>query len=215
LHPRRKLQEDKDESVFTARLPYLPNGQYKLYADITHESGLTQTLTNELVISSPNADRATTEPFAETDDAVSLFAPTDNSRINFPEGFHLDRDFPGELLVNQETNLVFHLTMESGGEATLEPYLGMYGHLIIENSDGTVFNHLHPLGSVSMVSQRQFAEREKAGFLANQPLDQFCTAAMPDLSFPYAFPKAGVYRLWLQTKAAGHILTGGYTLTVK
>jgi hypothetical protein len=91
----------------------------------------------------------------------------------------------------------------------------MYGHLIIENADGTVFNHLHPLGSVSMVSQRQFAEREQAGYLANKPLDQFCTAAMPTLSFPYAFPKPGMYRVWLQTKSAGKILTGGYTLIVK
>ncbi len=156
-----------------------------------------------------------TQSLAESDDAVSLSAPTDTSRVTFSEGFRLDRDFPNELAVNQETNLVFHLTTESGGEATLEPYLGMYGHLIIENADGTVFNHLHPLGSVSMVSQRQFAEREKAGYLANKPLDQFCTAAVPELSFPYAFPKAGVYRLWLQTKTDGHILTGGYTLTVK
>jgi hypothetical protein len=215
LHPRRQSQESKDETVFTTRLPDLPNGQYKLYADITHESGLTQTLTNELVISSPNTPRASVGPLAESDDAISLSVPTETSSIAFPEGFRLDRDFPGELAVNQETNLVFHLATESGGEATLEPYLGMYGHLIIENADGTVFNHLHPLGSVSMVSQRQFAEREKAGYLANKPLDQFCTAAMPTLSFPYAFPKPGVYRLWLQTKSAGKILTGGYTLTVK
>jgi hypothetical protein len=66
-----------------------------------------------------------------------------------------------------------------------------------------------------MVSQRLFAERERAGFLANKPLDQFCTAALPQLSFPYAFPKAGVYRLWLQTKVAGQILTGAFTMTVK
>ncbi|HEY3853061.1 MAG TPA: hypothetical protein VGO67_01555 [Verrucomicrobiae bacterium] len=215
LHPRRQPQESKDTNIFTYQLPSLLNGQYKLYADITHESGLTQTLTNELVIASANRATAAAEPLPESDDAISLSAPTQTSRIDFLQGLHLDRDFPGELVANQETNLVFHLVTESGGEATLEPYLGMYGHLIIENADGTVFNHLHPLGSVSMVSQRQFAEREKAGYLANKPLDQFCTTAMPTLSFPYAFPKPGVYRLWLQTKSAGKILTGGYTLTVK
>ncbi|HUD82394.1 MAG TPA: hypothetical protein VMQ67_02780 [Candidatus Saccharimonadales bacterium] len=215
LHPNRKRQETSDESVFTARLPALPAGQYKLYADITHESGLTQTLTNSLRIPSPVADPGVAEPPAESDDAVSLFPPTELSRITFPGGFNLDRAFSEELPVSQETNLVFHLTTESGAEAPLEPYLGMYGHLIIENSDGTVFNHLHPLGSVSMVSQRLFAEREKSGYLANKPLDQFCTAALPELSFPYAFPKAGVYRLWLQTKVAGQILTGAYALSVK
>jgi hypothetical protein len=215
LHPRRHQPEEKEENIFTVRLPDLPAGRYKVYADITHESGLTQTLTNELVMPSTTGSFAAAEPLAETDDAVSVTVPAETSRITFPEGFRLDRYFADTLVVNQETNLVFHLTTASGGEAALEPYLGMYGHLIIENADGTVFNHLHPLGSVSMVSQRQFAEREKAGYLANQPLDQFCTAAMPELSFPYAFPKPGVYRVWLQTKAAGRILTGGYTLSVK
>src|SRR6201999_375210 len=98
-------------------------GQYKLYADLTHESGLTQTLTNELAISSPKKTSAAAEPLAESDDALSLSAPTQTSRINFPEGFRLDRDFPAELAANQETNLIFHLATESGGEAALEPYL--------------------------------------------------------------------------------------------
>jgi hypothetical protein len=215
LHPERRQQEETNESVFTARLPALPAGQYKLYADITHESGLTQTLTNSLRIPSPVAGAGAAGPLAGSDDAVSLSPPADLPGITFPGGFRLDRAFSEALPANQETNLVFHLTTEGGAEASLEPYLGTYGHLIIENSDGTVFNHLHPLGSVSMVSQRLFAEREKAGYLANKPLDQFCTAALPELSFPYAFPKAGVYRLWLQTKVAGQILTGAYTLSVK
>jgi len=215
LHPERKPQERDDETVFAARLPALPAGQYKIYADITHESGLTQTLTNSLRLPPPDVAADLTMPMAEADDALSLAAPGDVSTLAFPGGLRLERAFSASLPVNQETSLVFHLTTENGAEAALEPYLGMYGHLIIENSDGTVFNHLHPLGSVSMVSQRQFAEREKAGYLANKPLDQFCTAARPDLSFPYAFPKAGVYRLWLQTKVAGRILTGAYLLSVK
>ncbi|HUD46945.1 MAG TPA: hypothetical protein VMR33_08945 [Candidatus Baltobacteraceae bacterium] len=215
LHPNRKREDNPDENVFTARLPALPAGQYKLYADITHESGLTQTLTNMLSIPSPVAGPGADEPLAETDDAVLLSPPSDSSTLTLPGGLRLDRAFPEALQANQETNLLFHLTTESGADAPLESYLGMYGHLIIENSDGTVFNHLHPLGSVSMVSQRLFAEREKAGYLANKPLDQFCTAALPELSFPYAFPKPGEYRLWLQTKVAGRILTGAYSLSVK
>jgi hypothetical protein len=215
LHPNRKRTQEGDESVFVTRLPELPAGPYKLYADITHESGLTQTLTNSVRIPPPVADPATNEPLAESDDAVLLSAPTESQILILQGGLHLDRAFSETLPANQETNLVFHLTTEGGEEASLEPYLGMYGHLIIENSDGTVFNHLHPLGSVSMVSQRLFAEREKAGYLANKPLDQYCTAATQSLSFPYAFPKAGIYRLWLQAKVAGQILTGAYIVSVK
>jgi len=215
LHPNRHPQEGKDATLFTTRLPELPAGHYKLYADITHESGLTQTLTNDLTIPASPSGLAANQSLAETDDAVSLAQPTVESHINFHEGFRLGRGFPDTFEANQETRLVFHLTTVSGAEAVLEPYLGMYGHLIIENSDGTVFNHLHPLGSVSMVSQRQFAEREKAGFLANKPLDQYCTSASTELSFPYAFPKPGIYRLWLQTKTAGKILTGGFQVSIK
>jgi hypothetical protein len=215
LHPNRHPQEGKDATLFATRLPELPAGHYKLYADITHESGLTQTLTNDLTIPPSPFGMATKQSLAETDDAVSLAEPSAESHINLQEGFRLSRDFPDTFAANQETRLVFHLTTESGAEAVLEPYLGMYGHLIIENADGTVFNHLHPLGSVSMVSQRQFAEREKAGFLANKPLDQFCTTASTELSFPYAFPKPGIYRLWVQTKTAGKILTGGFQVSIK
>jgi hypothetical protein len=215
LHPNRKRTDGEDESVFTGRLPDLPAGSYELYADITHESGLTQTLTNSFRIPSQATGSATDGSMTESDDATTLSAPTESVSLTLPGGLHLERAFSETLPANQETNLIFHLTTESGADASLEPYLGMYGHLIIENSDGTVFNHLHPLGSVSMVSQRLFAEREKAGYLANKPLDQYCTAATQALSFPYAFPKAGTYRLWLQAKVAGQILTGGYTITVK
>jgi hypothetical protein len=218
LHPIRKPRDpddDSEETKFTANLPSLPAGNYKLYADITHESGLTQTLTNMLTIPAEAASSRTDETLATFDDSVSLSPPVELSSMTFPGGFRLAPGFSATLQANQETNLVFQMTTADGAPAPLEPYLGMYGHLIIENSDGTVFNHIHPLGSVSMEAQRLFAEREKSGFLANKPLEQFCTAAMPELSFPYAFPKAGIYRLWLQTKVAGKILTGAYSVTVK
>ncbi|HEX4122726.1 MAG TPA: hypothetical protein VH619_19090, partial [Verrucomicrobiae bacterium] len=196
LHPKRVKEKDDDESMFKLRLPPLPAGDYELYADITHESGLTQTLTNILSIPAVAAGTGTFK-FGDPDDSVLIATPAELSRISLPGGLYLSPGFSDDLRVNQETNLVFYLTTADGTTAALEPYLGMYGHLMIEDSNGTVFNHLHPLGSISMASQRLFAEREQAGYLTNQPLDQFCTTALPELSFPYAFPKAGVYRLWL------------------
>jgi hypothetical protein len=190
LHPIRKQSEPGDESAFTVNLPSLPAGNYKLYADITHESGLTQTLTNSLSISREAVGSQVWDSFTDADDSTLLTAPVELSSITLPGGFRLTPAFSDTLRANQETNLVFQMTT------------------------GTVFSHIHPLGSVSMEAQRLFAEREKSGFLANKPLDQFCTAAMPELSFPYAFPKAGIYRLWLQTKVAGKILTAAYLMTV-
>jgi hypothetical protein len=34
------------------------------------------------------------------------------------------------------------------------------------------------------------------------------------ISFPYAFPKPGSYRIWVQTRSQGRILTGVFHATV-
>jgi hypothetical protein len=65
-----------------------------------------------------------------------------------------------------------------------------------------------------MASQRRFAERELAGYLASQSLDLLCSPASTALSFPFAFPKPGRYRLWLQIRLQGQIRTSAYTVTV-
>jgi len=34
------------------------------------------------------------------------------------------------------------------------------------------------------------------------------------LAIPYAFPKAGKYRLWVQIKRSGRVMTGAFDLNV-
>jgi hypothetical protein len=210
LHPVH-VQGMSDRAL-TTRLPNLPAGDYEIYADITHESGLAETLTNSLHLAAitNNVD----VEFSSPDDAIDLTAPQPAVATTIPGGFHLNPVIAANLRANQETTLRFDVTTESGAPAPLEPYLGMYGHLLIQHADGTVFTHLHPLGSISMAAQRLFAEREHAGYLANQPLDLLCAPATPTLTFPYAFPKPGLYRVWLQTKLAGQIRTSAYSINV-
>jgi hypothetical protein len=103
----------------------------------------------------------------------------------------------------------------------------MAGHLVLRHIDGSVFTHLHPGGSFSMAAQQLFQMRAegkaplKAAPATNDPLCRLPTSAElaaawrdtkpesgdPLISFPYAFPKAGWYRLWLQLKVKGQILT--------
>jgi hypothetical protein len=212
VHPLR--DGERKGNVFTVPLPRLPAGDYALYADLTHESGLTQTLTNMLhVAASSAADPAPAA--ADPDDSFDFDAPQPPAPMTLPGGFRLTPAFAASFKAKEETTLRFELVTDSGAPASLEPYLGMYGHLMIQRADGMVFEHLHPLGSISMAAQKLFAEREHAGYLANQSLDLLCSPASPVLSFPYAFPEPGAYRLWLQVKLGGQVRTTAYTVTVE
>jgi hypothetical protein len=213
LHPVRDTQ--LQGTSFRTRLPALPAGEYQLFADITHESGLSQTLTNVLDLPAVAAGSPPARELASPDDAFDLESPHPPAPAALDGGFRLNPDFDATFRANQETTLKFDLTTDAGAPAPLEPYLGMYGHLLIQHADGTVFTHLHPLGSISMVSQRRFAEREHAAYLANQPLDLLCAPPSRTLAFPYAFPKPGSYRLWLQAKLQGRILTFPFSVNVE
>jgi hypothetical protein len=105
--------------------------------------------------------------------------------------------------------------------------MGMAGHAMITRDDGAVFAHLHPGGTISMAAQATFLLRQPGdtvrGALGRRLAEMATsgttmadtqTAATGTLSFPYAFPKPGRYRIWIQVKRAGRILTGAFEANV-
>ncbi|WP_461052078.1 hypothetical protein [Spirosoma arcticum] len=146
-------------------------------------------------------------------------------------------------------NLKFAVADSLGKAATLEPYLGMGGHAVILRSDGSVYIHLHPVGTYSMAAEGSFVGRlaDTARTFqypdANQfrdSIDRYVTRlrTLPDaeknrilmtgmsgmnhkmpannmVEFPYAFPRAGHYRIWVQVKRNGQVLTGVFDAEVK
>ena len=81
----------------------------------------------------------------------------------------------------------------------LEPYMGMMGHAAILARDGSVFAHVHPTGSVPMAAMQ----------IANPDAEHHhAQSAASSVTFPYAFPKAGDYRIFVQVKCAGKVETG-------
>ena len=94
------------------------------------------------------------------------------------------------------------LTFRAPGE--LEPYMGMMGHAAILARDGSVFAHVHPTGSVPMAAME----------IANPGAHHHAHAAQGTVTFPYAFPKAGDYRIFVQIKRAGTVSTGAVDVTV-
>jgi hypothetical protein len=218
-------------AMFETKLPPLPAGRYRVYADIVQESGFTQTLVSTAnLTSSPTTWRQ-----ADPDDAWIIERGTgDRGR-----GTGVDTAFLADgsmmtwergadpIVVNQDARLVFAVSTPRGAPATLEPYMGMAGHLVLTRDDGAVFIHLHPAGTISLAAQETFELRQPGdtvlGALAKRLTERDRhsnearhTVASPAgaLSFPYAFPQPGKYRLWVQVKRRGRILTGVFDIPV-
>ena len=102
-------------------------------------------------------------------------------------------------------------------------------------------SHLHPAGTISVAAQETFQLRQPGDTirgLLGRRLTEMHTSREPgagsreqdphlstgapcsllpapcSLSFPYAFPQPGHYRLWVQVKRDGRILTGVFDADV-
>lgn len=159
-------------------------------------------------------------------------------------------DSPNQVLETGKLyNLKFAVADAQGKAAALEPYLGMGGHAAILRSDGTVYIHLHPVGTYSLAAESSLVNRiadtsrtfhypDAARFsdsidtyiarLKSLPAaekNKLLAASMPGMShvmktnnmveFPYAFPRAGHYRIWVQVQRNGQVLTGVFDTQVK
>jgi hypothetical protein len=199
VHPTRI-----DDRKFDASVPPLPAGKYKVYADITHESGFSQTLVSEIELPELEANAVTK---SDPDDSWSV-----STKAGSP--YLLTNGFAMRHVGTADSRLQFTVTDAQGTPAILEPYMDMQAHAIVRGHDGSVFTHLHPFGTVSMTSQQLFAKRERERF--GKPFEIVCglPARADVISFPYEFPKPGPYRVWVQVKINGQILTGVFDLTV-
>lgn len=196
-------------NAFEAALPPLPSGDYSVYGDITHESGLTQTLISKIKL----AEEFAADPAAMDPDDSWWFAPDPGEKEGNP-GATLNWVNPSSPDSGRDISLNFEVLAADGKPAPIEPYMGMWSHAVIRSRDGSVFTHLHPLGTISMAAQELFAERERAA-AAGVPIEVICGRPDRELSFPYAFPKPGQYRVWVQVKSLGRIITEAFDLTVR
>ena len=138
----------------------------------------------------------------------------------------------GSLPANQLLWFKFRLEDANGKPvASLEPYMGMAGHAEFVRSDLSVFAHVHPDGSVPMaaVELADATLAKNAAFPASSSpatteIKMPAMAAMPgmadgplapEVSFPYGFPKPGLYRIFVQVKYNGRVETGVFDAQVK
>jgi len=207
-----------DSSTFATELPPLPPGSYRLYGDVTFETGQTHTSVGSVRLTSADSAAAAGAGRSDPDDAWRVSGATTRLEDGSTMEWLADST---PLRAGKDATLRFRVRGPDGAPATLEPYLGMTAHAVIAKTDGSVFVHLHPAGTVSMAAQEVFALRDrgdttKTGHL-RLPADSAMQHAMPlasEFSFPYVFPRAGTYRVWVQVKRAGRVLTGVFDATV-
>jgi len=207
LHPVRS-----GPRAFEVAVPPLPDGHYRLYADITYETGYAATLTTAVDLNAAAGfPTATAAPTRDPDDAWSVAEPAASPAA----GPRLVLAGRPVLRAGEDVSLGFAVQDEAGGPVDLEPYMGMLGHAAIRRSDGTVFAHVHPVGTISMAAQDYFAAQAAGG---QAPMDHRMHlhhgGTGNAVSFPYLFPQPGEYRMWVQTKVAGKVITGVFDFTV-
>ena len=124
-------------------------------------------------------------------------------------------------IVGRTGVLRFALRDSAGAPVLLTPYLGMRGHAVVMRNDGGVFVHLHPSGTGSMASEQAFQLRDRGdttpdGLLRLDSLRMTHEPPMPtrEISFPYAFPSAGRYRVWVQLRVRDTVRTAAFDVAV-
>jgi len=220
LHP-----VETDSLTFTTEVPWIQAGRYLLFGDIALENGLSLTVTNRIEV--PAAPGEVT-PFDADDswDRTHVVTPLVGSVARPLAGGAFTMTWAGTnapFAAATPVDLRFTVRDTDGNVVPLHPYLGMAAHAIVVRDDGSVFIHLHPMGTFPMVAQQAFALRDRgdtnsAGRLnaaTLAPADMSSMTVPGEVSFPYEFPRPGRYRVWVQVKPADRVLTGMFDVDVR
>jgi hypothetical protein len=173
-----------------------------------------------------NGDPSGTNPASDAAEKVSI--TPDGPTATLPDSYKMiwERG-SAPFTTNHFVWLRFRLETPDGKPVNdSEPYMGMAGHAEIVNSDRTVFAHIHPDGSVAMAAL-ELTQKNSATGNANASaqsgvngdanmdgMDMSMDSRSAEVSFPYGFPKAGEYRLFVQMKRDGTIETGVFDTQV-
>ncbi len=195
-------------------LPAMPPGTYRLYADVVHANGFPETLTAALEI----PQNLPAAPLGG-EDAAGAPPPLSQGALGpaykLPDGYTMVWDRPQQLTANTAYAFRFRLQDAAGKPATdVQPYLGMAGHAAFVKTDGTVFAHTHPEGSAAM--QSMMLANGDSGEMAemNMPANRAAEPLAPVVEFPYGFPSAGQYRIFIQMKHGNTVETGAFDADV-
>jgi hypothetical protein len=167
------------DGSFTVSLPHISAGHYQVFADIVRESGFPETMVTEIDLPEVTGKALSGDDSVASASAITASPASGAQVAQLPDGSRMN---------------------------DLEPYMGMAGHAVFVRSDRSVFAHVHPAGSVPMAALALVQKDVKPMDMDHGMARQVTTPA--EVSFPYGFPQAGDYRIFVQVKRSGQIETG-------
>jgi hypothetical protein len=225
LHPDRA-----EAGAFRLQLPAMLPGTYRLYADIVHANGFPETPVATMIVPAGLPGRPLAGDDASAATTAWMQSSTSATSFLLPDGYRMEwlRD-AGPLRAKQGHSFRFRLVDQRGRAPNdMALYMGMLGHAAFVKTDGTVFAHIHPMGTASMAAMtlaqnqtgaKQAPTADTAGMEMsnmNMPGMSMPAAVLPnEVSFPYGFPTAGRYRIFVQMKHGGTVETGVFDASVQ
>jgi hypothetical protein len=213
LHPVRA------DDAFIQSLPAMPAGQYQLFADIVDRSGYPWTLVGNVQLPQINGQPLVGDD-SDWEGARLKIPPAGVTVAQLPGGGRMVWERGnGSLRANMPATLKFLVEDKDGSPARdVEPYMGMVAHAEVVCSDLSVFAHIHPTGTVSMaaldLAQTGLMAQPMAGPSAME-MASSSSPMPPEFSFPYGFPHAGDYRIFVQIKRSGKLLGAAFDAHVQ
>ncbi len=225
LHP-----EPVGTGEFQLSLPSMPAGNYRLYADVVHASGFPETIVGTIPLPTISG-----RPLAGDDAEGSAKLVTEANQAELateeghneekfllPDGYAMVWKIPGTLTAKAPEDFRFELFDARGKPpADMALYMGMLGHAAFVKTDGTVFAHIHPGGTMAMAAflmanPQSSSDGIGSASMQNMPGMVSGTSSLPNtVSFPYGFPTPGQYRIFVQMKHGSRVETGVFDAVVR
>jgi len=201
---------------FQLELPSVPAGEYRLYADVVHSQGFPETLMGSVMLPGIAGRALAGDDAAGQDAPVSAAGPAHGEqRFELPDEYTMVWKVPPSLTAKTPYDFRFELLDPQGKPARdMALYMGMLGHAAFVKTDGTVFAHVHPNGTMAMAAfmmANPQSGMNTAPEGASMPAMNMANAGsgLPsEVSFPYGFPSVGRYRIFVQMKHGATVETG-------
>ena len=173
---------------------FTESGVYKVWSDVT-QGGIAHSFGHPVFAVSSSTSSASSTPLSISF-AKNIVLGDYQVAISYPE----------PIVVGRDTNIDFAVKDVIGQGVILEPYLGATAHLAVIKDDLTVYLHTHPEEHGGLMEETNYLH-ESLRFIP-QALAHGMEEGTPiipasQISFNVNFPKAGIYKMFLQFRPEG------------